>query len=113
MKGILLFVLGFIAGVIFTFFILFLFSLGTRNNEINNTTQVQYIDIKGKKGNIQVHTGMPKDSVRIIAGKPDDVDLMSIGNSTHETWGYKIRDKYYPDLKIEFEDGQLTGVRQN
>jgi hypothetical protein len=112
MKTIGIFILGFIAGILFTFFALFLFSLGTRSDEVEEKTQVQYIDIRGKKGNAEVHIGMSKDSVYILVGKPDDVDLKSIGNTTYESWGYKIDNKYISDLNFKFEDGELVGVEQ-
>ena len=113
MKGIGLFILGFVAGILCTFFVLFLFALGSRHNEIPEKKHFEYVEIKGEKGNVQVHIGMPKDSVYILAGKPDEVNLMTIGNSTHETWNYKMTNKYVPDLSVEFEDGELTAVRQN
>jgi hypothetical protein len=112
MKGIGLFILGFVAGILFTVFVLFLFALGKKNDKIVEKKQVQYVEIKGKKGKAEVYIGMPKDSVYILAGKPDDVDLNSIGNTTYESWGYKINDKYISDLNFRFEDGELVEVRQ-
>ena len=56
----------------------------------NQEAEVQYIEVKGKKGNVTLHTGMTKDSVRILVGKPDNVELRSYGNAL-EDWGYKIR----------------------
>ncbi len=41
-----------------------------------------------------LHTGMPKDSVQILIGKPDKVSLDTYGNSTSESWGYKINNKF-------------------
>jgi hypothetical protein len=66
--------------------------------------------VKGKNGTVELHTDMPKDSVRMLVGKPDDVDLYSIGNKTIETWHYKIKNNYVSDLDIKFENGRLTGV---
>jgi hypothetical protein len=74
--------------------------------------EVQYIEVKGKKGNVTLHTGMTKDSVRILVGKPDNVELRSYGNAL-EDWGYKIRNNYMPDLEINFEAGKLKSLRQN
>lgn len=113
MKGIGIFILGFVAGVLFTVLVLFLFALGTKNNKSKENKPVQYIEIKGKKGNAEVHIGMPKDSVYILAGKPDDVDLHSIGNTTYEKWGYKIKNGYISDLNFKFEDGELVAVNQD
>lgn len=74
--------------------------------------ETQYIEVKGKKGNVTLHTGMTKDSVRILVGKPDNVALRSYGNAL-EDWGYKIRDRYVPDLEINFEAGKLKSLRQD
>ena len=60
-----------------------------------------------------LHTGMPRDSVQILVGKPDKVDLRSYGNFTLEDWGYKIKNNYVSDLDIEFQDGKLKSVRQD
>lgn len=112
MKGIGIFILGFAAGVLFTFFGLFLFTIGSRDNEIQHEKQIQYVEIKGKKGNVQLYTGMPKDSVLILAGKPENIKLNSIGSKTYETWQYNMTSKYISDLEIEFENGKLTGVTE-
>ncbi len=74
--------------------------------------ETQYIEVKGKKGNVTLHTGMTKDSVLILVGKPDNVALRSYGNAL-EDWGYKIRDRYVPDLEINFEAGKLKSLRQD
>jgi hypothetical protein len=86
---------------------------------LNQETEVQYIEIKGKKGNVTLHIGMPKDSVKILVGKPDEVNLDEIGNIHFEKWGYKITNKHrvpaeyqMPDLNIDFKNGRLNGVRQ-
>jgi hypothetical protein len=94
--------------------------LSVKIEEIDQKPEVQYIEIKGKKGVVTVHTRMPKDSVQILLGKPDEVSLDTYGGSTHERWGYVITKKYsiskelqMPDLRIEFVDGLLDGVRQD
>ncbi len=82
------------------------------NNLTKQEAAVQYIEVKGKKGNVTLHTGMTKDSVRILVGKPDNVELRSYGNAL-EDWGYKIKNNYMPDLEINFEAGKLKSLRQN
>ena len=82
------------------------------NNLTKQEAEVQYIEVKGKKGNVTLHTGMTKDSVRILVGKPDNVELRSYGNAL-EDWGYKIKNNYMPDLEINFEAGKLKSLRQN
>jgi hypothetical protein len=124
MKHILIFICGMIAGV------LLLYAIGYRKvsvvreqlgrelieslskNLTNQDAEVQYIEVKGKKGNVTLHTGMSKDSVKILVGKPDNVELRSYGNAL-EDWGYKIRNSYVADLEINFENGKLKGLRQD
>lgn len=107
MKKFLIFIGGFVAGILVTVFVLYIISIGISSNSI------QYIEIKGKKGNVTLYTGMPKDSVQMLVGKPDEVDLHSAGGTTFENWGYKMKNKYVSDLDIDFVDGKLEGVRQN
>ncbi len=115
MKSIIIFISGCVVGVVATLFVLFVISIGTiRNGTINEpkTAKIQYIEIRGKKGDVILHTGMPKDSVKILVGKPDEVNLYSIGNTTYEKWGYKIRNQYVSDLDIDFMDSKLESVQQ-
>ena len=124
MKQFLIFIGGMVAGA------LLLYSIGFRkessvreqlgrelietlsHNLTNQEAEAQCIEVKGKKGNVTLHTGMTKDSVRILLGKPDNVELRSYGNAL-EDWGYKIRNNYVPDLEINFEAGKLKSLRQN
>ncbi len=80
---------------------------------LNQDPDIQFIEVKGKKGNVTLHTGMLKDSVQILVGKADKVDLHSIESTAYEIWGYKLKNNYYSDLNIEFKDGKLKGVRQD
>ena len=124
MKQFLIFIGGVVAGA------LLLYAMGFRkessvreqigrelieklsNNLANQEAEVQYIEVKGKKGTVTLHTGMTKDSVRILVGKPENIELRSYGNAL-EDWGYKIRNNYVPDLEINFEAGKLKSLRQN
>jgi len=129
------FLSGFIVGVLSTFLVLYIISISSDYSEkemlrkklmselmnsLDKEVQVQYIEVKGMKGNVTLHTGMSKDSVQILVGKPDEVRLNTIGSSTYEHWGYKINNKYglskefqISDLTIDFVDGKLKGVRQD
>ena len=125
MKQFLIFIGGMVAGA------LILYAIGFRressvkeqlgkeliqtlsHNLTNQEAEVQYIEVKGKKGNVTLHTGMSKDSVRILVGKPDKVELRPFNFSTLEEWGYKIKNNYITDLEISFEAGKLTSVREN
>lgn len=123
MKSLLIFIGGFVAGIFATIIVLYLISLGVKSNSNNSfdkaNLKIEYIEVKGKKGNVKLHTGMSKDSVKLLVGKPDAINLDEIGNIRFEKWGYKINNKYgmpkeyqIPDLNIEFEDGRLNGVKQ-
>lgn len=132
MKNLIIFICGCIVGAIVTYSV---FGFGTRQNtnksadsEImvneptieepvlidptNSESNVQYIDIRGKKGDVVLYTGMTKDSVKTLLGKPDEVNLYSVFEYKHEIWGYKIKNHYSSDLEIEFIDGKLVGVQQ-
>jgi len=135
MKQLFIFIGGFITGMIFLFLVLYIISIRSdysekeilRKNVVYELTksfdkgvQIQYIEVKGKKGIVTLHTGMSKDSVQILVGKPDEISLNTIVNSTYESWGYKINNKYgtpkeyqISDLTIDFVDGKLGGVRQD
>jgi hypothetical protein len=121
MKSFLIFIGGFVAGIFATIIVLYLISLGVKsNNSFDKANlRIEYIEVKGKKGNVRLHTGMSKDSVKLLVGKPDAINLDEIGNIRFEKWGYKINNKsgmpkeyQLPDLNIEFEDGRLNGVNQ-
>ena len=124
MKQFLIFIGGMVAGALLLYAIGFRKESSVReqlgreliealsHNLTNQEAEVQYIEVKGKKGNVTLHTGMTKDSVRILVGKPDNVELRPYGNAL-EDWGYKIRNNYVPDLEINFEAGKLKSLRQN
>lgn len=124
MKQFLIFIGGMVAGALLLYAIGFRKESSVReqiarelieklsDNFASQDAEVQYIEVKGKKGNVTLHTGMTKDSVRILVGKPDNVELRSYGNAL-EDWGYKIRNNYVPDLEINFEAGKLKSLRQN
>lgn len=63
MKGVLISIGGFVAGILVTFFTLFIIGMGNRASYKEYDEQVQYIEVKGKKGNVRLYTGMNKDSV--------------------------------------------------
>ena len=104
---------GFIVGVLSTLLVLFIIGIGYNYSEKEVQRQVQYVEVKGKKGNVTLYTGMPKDSVQMLVGKPDKVNMHTTRGITFEDWGYKIKNQYVSDLDIDFVDGKLRGVRQN
>ena len=127
MKQFLIFIGGMVAGALLLYTIGFRSESSVRKQlgqelietlshnlaNLNQEAEIQYIEVKGKKGNVTLHTGMPKDSVQILVGKPDKVHLRSYGNTALEDWGYKIRNSYVSDLDINFEDGKLKSIRQD
>ncbi|MBS1523760.1 MAG: hypothetical protein JST50_22340 [Bacteroidetes bacterium] len=136
MKQFLIFIGGLVAGILITILVVEIKQKQTRSkvdaaidlvnyiqNKVengNSGNEIQFIEIKGKKGNVTLHTGMSKDSVRILVGKPDKVNLYEITHTSYEEWGYKIINKHgipteyqMPDLHIDFKDGRLSGVRQD
>lgn len=116
MRGLIFFILGFIGGVFATILVVFTIGLGLKANKDKKDYKVQYIEVKGKKGNATLYTGISKDSVRILLGKPDQVSLREIGSTQYEDWGYVIKNKYgsdISDLDIDFVDGKLKSLRQN
>jgi len=122
MNKLFVFIAGMIAGALLLYAIGFrsessvkeelIKTLSDKLTQLNREPNVQYIEVKGKKGVVTLHTGISKDSVRILIGKPDRVALRSYGNAL-EDWGYKIRNDYMPDLEINFENGKLKSLRQD
>lgn len=127
MKQVLIFTAGMILGALLLYAIGFrsessikeqvkqdlIETLSQSIERLNESAEVQYVEIRGKKGDVTLYTGMPKDSVRLLVGKPDEIDLNKIGNVSYEKWGYKLNSQYVSDLDIDFRDGRLKGIRQN
>lgn len=55
---------------------------------------------------------MIKDSVEILAGKPDQINIRSLGNIIYEDWGYINKNDGGSYLDIDFENGKIKAVRQ-
>lgn len=73
---------------------------------------IHYFELSTKRGDITLHTLMPKDSVRILMGKPNTVDVDDIGMDVYETWKYKGRNRVIDEFTVEFVNGRLRSVRQ-
>lgn len=77
---------------------------------------IQYIDIRGKHGEVTVHTYMTKDSVKILVGKPTRVDLRTYGNDAHEDWEYIFQGEGLygtpRELRISFINGKLKEIHE-
>lgn len=76
----------------------------------------QYIDIRGKHGEVTVHTNMTKDSVKILVGKPTRVELRTYGNDAHEDWEYIFQGEGLygtpRELRISFINGKLKEIHE-
>lgn len=103
----------FIIGFFLLVFILFVINAFLSPLEKESPVEVQYIEVTGKNGEVQVYIGMQKDSVKILVGKPDKIDIHTSGKKTFENWRYNLNNKYRTDLDIDFENGRLKGLRQN
>lgn len=131
MNRTLVFFLGFIAGiasVILALLVISSLSIASRLPKVDvvqedNIEQispkrlsVQYVDVRGKKGEVTVHTFMPKDSVKLLIGKPTKTDLNTIGSRSQETWTYEFPGQgVYGTLrilKIEFINGELRNISE-
>ncbi len=97
--------LGCATGLLIFIFFSFLFSSTSDNKE---EEQVQYFEVTTKNGTFTLHTLMPKDSVKMVMGKPDDTNISVIGEFVLETYIYKKEN--YHNLEIEFENGKLRSV---
>ena len=112
MRKSIIFLIGFILGVLATWLFFTVIMLTYRVGVNLDEDQTTNVEVTGKHGVVLLHTGMSKDSVKILVGKPDEVELREIGNTIFESWGYKINKDYLSDLDIEFRDGQLEGLSQ-
>lgn len=69
-------------------------------------------EVQTDEGIVTLHLGMPKDSVILLLGEPNDKRASSYGNSINETLKY-----YYSDdtqiYKFEFENGTLENFYLN
>ncbi|MEY4964179.1 MAG: hypothetical protein RLZZ323_1498 [Bacteroidota bacterium] len=129
--------LGFVLGVVCTIGVLYIIA-ATQNTEENrlreeirmkalrnlnqsfgesNTSEeqrnTQSFELITKKGVIKLHTYMPKDSVKILMGRPQSTDINDYGyGEAHETWKYKGTNRYIDEFTIEFVNGKLKSVDQ-
>lgn len=73
-----------------------------------NVPKVQFFDVTTKKGTFTLHTKMPKDSVKLLIGKPNETDVMNLGGIVREEYKYKKGD--FHSVNIVFMDGMLESV---
>ena len=102
--GYLLFV-----GCLVLFFIVVMFWYA--GGEDNNKSRP--FDIVTKQGTVTLHLGMPKDSVIMLVGEPNNIRSHSeYDNDIIEVLEYNTKDRYN-DLSFTFENGKLKEFRQD
>ena len=75
--------------------------------------KTQPFEVETKTGKVTLHLGMPKDSVILLLGEPDESEAHSFRGGIINEIGYKVKDKGYADLTFRFENGKLESFRQN
>ena len=79
---------------------------------VSDSEKNRPFEVQTDEGIVTLHLGMPKDSVILLLGEPNDKDACSIGNTINETLKYY----YSNDTQIydfEFENGKLESFSQN
>ena len=95
--------------------------IGVAMNNSNTVTSngisvpVSYFDVNGKNGEVRIHTGMSKDSVILLVGKPDKFESSTVRGHNLEELEYFIHsdNEFMPDLEITLIDGIITEVDQD
>lgn len=95
--------------VCFFLFVLVVFWTASGSSE----PKAQSFEVVTKTGKATLHLGMPKDSVVLLLGEPDESVAHSFGDDIINEIGYKVKDKGYADLTFRFENGKLESFRQN
>ena len=79
---------------------------------------IQWFELLTKKGIVKLHTYMPKDSVKMLMGRPHKTSIDTYGDDLHEKWEYEKRafkhsdDFYTTEFRFEFVNGELKSVSQ-
>ena len=129
-------VLGFILGVVCTVGVLYINGKSQNNKknqsrkevstqeekDLNQTIDgyeaaeknIHSFELTTKKGVVNLHTYMPKDSVKALLGRPNstDIDNNEFMDEVRETWNYRGSNNYVDEFTIEFVNGKLKSVRQ-
>jgi len=86
---------------------------GNYTNE-NGEQNIQSFELTTKKGIVKLRTYMPKDSVKILMGRPQSTDIRNneYNGEVSETWKYKGTNRYVDEFTIEFSNGKLKSVDQ-
>lgn len=83
--------------------------VSSRSSRQQSKKSVQYTEVQWGGKEYKLYIGMPKEEVRALIGKPDNVDMMTIGDEVHESWNYRLNIHM---LMLSFVDGKLEGIHQ-
>ena len=94
-------------GVICALGVLAILSFPSNSHDENNEP-VNNVNSKTNIGVEQLHIGLPKDSVLLIYGEPDEFSSTSLQGRNVEHIAYKVNNSVVPNLEFTFVDGALT-----
>lgn len=98
--------LGCATGIVLIFVVIFFLFFYSGFDKIEN--RVQYFDVTTKDGIYQLHLNMPKDSVIMILGEPDDKRISTRLDDIEDIYYYKKEKSR--TLILRFTNGILKDV---
>lgn len=113
-KKIIYGVLGFfiVSTIISWLFLWWFFSMMNPDKSVDNN-RTQTFEVQTTKGIVQLHLGMPKDSVILLLGEPDGSSARSLENTIKENIYYSTIIKGGQLLDLDFENGTLDHFSQS
>jgi hypothetical protein len=89
-------------------------SMGEFDIDENGQRNKESFELTTKKGIVNLHTYMSKDSVKILMGRPESTSIDNSGYNgmVTETWKYKGSNKVFDEFTILFTNGKLKSVSQ-
>ena len=78
----------------------------------DSKAETTWFEVTTDKGKARLHLGMPKDSVILLVGDPDESSAHSVGSTVYESISYKTKGSEIPNLTFEFESGKLERFKQ-
>ena len=98
--------LGCATGIALIFVVLFAITYFSISGSVDR--EIHYFDVTTAKGTYNLHLKMPKDSVLMLVGEPDDKSLNTILNDVEEKYYYKKDESR--QLVLTFTNGVLNDV---
>lgn len=89
-------------------------SMGELSIDENGQRNNESFELTTKKGLVNLHTYMSKDSVKILMGRPESTSIDDSGYNgmVTETWKYKGTNTVFDEFTILFTNGKLKSVSQ-